>query len=149
MSEYLEYLKEANLNFYTGIEGIYAAASPKERVRLEDNRIALEQAITIIEQFIKEPQKDAITKSTIEKEYLEIFNRVKKLYCERARKKFTPTKVISKPSQLHARIREGHTMDDLGKVIYLVFSDPFHAEKGFKYATTEYCTRSQTLEKYL
>lgn len=148
MKEFIEYLKNANENYYVGIEELYARAAPSERVRIEDNRIALEQAITIIEQFDTEKGKDAITKATYEKQYLEIFNRIKKSFCEKRNMKFNPTRGVSKPSQLHARLKD-YTMDELGKVMVNAFSDNFHIEKKWKYVSTEYITRTQTIEKYL
>lgn len=84
----------------------------------------------------------------VEKDYLEMFNRIKKSFCEKRNMKFTPTRVVSKPSQLHARLKD-YTMDEIGKVIYGAFSDNFHVESKWKWVTTEFCTRPATIEKYL
>lgn len=83
-----------------------------------------------------------------ENDYLEIFNRIKKSFCEKRNMKFTPTRVVSKPSQLHARLKD-YTMDEIGKVIYGAFSDNFHIESKWKWVTTSYVTRCETIEKYL
>jgi len=83
-----------------------------------------------------------------EQGYLEMFNRIKKSFCEKRNMKFTPTRVVSKPSQLHARLKD-YTMDELGQVIYGAFSDNFHIESKWKWVTTSYVTRCETIEKYL
>lgn len=83
-----------------------------------------------------------------EKEYLEIFNRIKKSFCGKRNIKFAPTRLVSKPTQLHARLND-YSMEELGKVIYGAFSDNYHIETKWKYVTTEYITRLQTIEKYL
>jgi len=83
-----------------------------------------------------------------EEEFLATFNRIKKAMCEKRNKKFSPARTVSKPSQLHARLKD-YTMDEIGKAIYNAFNDNFHIESGWKYVTTEYVTRQQTIEKYL
>jgi hypothetical protein len=93
-------------------------------------------------------QEKMFRKTEVEKDFLEMFNRIKKSFHDKRGKKFTPTRTVSKPSQLHARLKD-YTIEELGKVIYAAFNDPFHAEKNWKFVTTEYVTRTQNLEKYL
>lgn len=83
----------------------------------------------------------------VEKDYLEMFNRIKKSFCEKRNMKFTPTRVVSKPSQLHARLKD-YTIDELGKVIYNAFNDQYHIETKWKHLSTEFLTRADKVEKY-
>lgn len=87
-------------------------------------------------------------KKQLEQDFLSTFNRIKKAMCEKRNKKFSPARTVSKPSQLHARLKD-YSMDEIGKAIYNAFNDNFHIESGWKYVTTEYVTRQQTIEKYL
>lgn len=87
-------------------------------------------------------------RKTVEVEFLEKYNRIKKHYCDKRGVKFVRARVVAKPSQLHARLKT-YTMDELGTVIYNVFNDNSHVDTKWKYATTDYMTRQQTIEKYL
>ena len=101
---------------------------------------------TLNGRYLTTPKNDG--KKEAEKEFLEMFNRIKKSMCEKRNKKFTPTRTVSKPSQLHARLKD-YKMEELGKVIYNALNDNFHIENKWIYVTTEYVTRQQTIEKYL
>lgn len=87
-------------------------------------------------------------KTIIEAEYLELFNRIKKDFHQKRGKRCTPTRTLSKPAQLHTALKT-YSMDELGKVILGVFGDKFHQDNMWKYATTSYCVRLETIEKYL
>lgn len=87
-------------------------------------------------------QKDA------EEEYLRMYNRIRQHFVEKTHRKFVPTRRVAKPAQLHARLKD-YTMDELGKVMYNAFKDNYHVDTKFKYVTTEYLTRLQTIEKYI
>lgn len=49
----------------------------------------------------------------------------------------------------HARIKEGFQKENFCRAIRSAFADPFHAEKGFRYLTPEYITRSDQLQKWM
>lgn len=87
-------------------------------------------------------QKDA------EDEYLRMYNRIRKHFVEKTYRKFVPTRNVAKPAQLHARLKD-YTMDELGKVMYNAFKDNYHVDTKWKYVSTEYLTRLQTIEKYI
>ena len=56
-------------------------------------------------------QKNAAQKDE-EKEFLEMFNRIKGNYFDRAAKRFVPTRKISKPSALHNALKQ-YSMEEL------------------------------------
>jgi hypothetical protein len=87
-------------------------------------------------------------KAAIEKEYLEMFNRIRCAIYAKKNKKCVPVRKIAKAGQLHAALKI-YSMDELGKVIYGVYSDKFHHDNNYKYATTEFCTRQTTIDKFL
>lgn len=51
--------------------------------------------------------------------------------------------------QIRARLKEGHTKDDILKAIRNCYNDPYHKETGHKYLTPEFISRSDKLQKYL
>ena len=83
-----------------------------------------------------------------EQEYLAMFNRIKKAMCEKRGKKFSPARTVSKPNQLHARLKD-YTMDEIGKAMYNAFNDQYHIETNWRFITTEFLTRADKLEKFL
>ena len=92
-------------------------------------------------------QKNAAQKDE-EKEFLEMFNRIKGNYFDRAAKRFVPTRKISKPSALHNALKQ-YSMEDLGKVMIGAFKDEHHMKSGWCYVTTEFVLRPQIIERYL
>lgn len=92
-------------------------------------------------------QKNAAQKDE-EKEFLEMFNRIKGNYFDKAAKRFVPTRKISKPSALHSALKQ-YSMEDLGKVMIGAFKDEHHMKSGWCYVTTEFVLRPQIIERYL
>ncbi len=92
-------------------------------------------------------QKNAAQKDE-EKEFLEMFNRIKGNYFDRAAKRFMPTRKISKPSALHNALKQ-YSMEDLGRVMIGAFKDEHHMKSGWCYVTTEFVLRPQIIERYL
>lgn len=87
-------------------------------------------------------------KKQAEKDFLAMYNRIKENFISKAGRKFVPARTIAKPSQLHSRLKD-YTMDEIGRVALGAFKDDYHAQSMWKYVTTEYVTRTQTIEKYL
>lgn len=84
----------------------------------------------------------------VEQEYLAMFNRIKKAMCEKRGKKFSPARTVSKPSQLHARLKD-YTLEEIGKAVYNAFNDQYHIETNWRFITTEFICRADKLEKFL
>ena len=103
--------------------------------------IAAEEIVELI------GQKNAAQKDE-EKEFLEMFNRIKGNYFDRAAKRFVPTRKISKPSALHNALKQ-YSMEDLGRVMIGAFKDEHHMKSGWCYVTTEFVLRPQIIERYL
>lgn len=97
---------------------------------------------------IQEHKENLSLKASIEKEYLEMFNRIRCAIFAKKNKKCVPVRKIAKTGQLHAALKI-YSMDELGKVIYCVYSDKFHHDNNYKYATTEFCSRQTTIDKFL
>lgn len=51
--------------------------------------------------------------------------------------------------QIKARLKEGHTKDDIVTCIKNCFNDPYHKETGHKYLTPEFISRPDKFQKYL
>lgn len=97
---------------------------------------------------IQEYKNSISLKASVEKDYLEMFNRIRCAIFAKKNKKCVPVRKIAKPAQLHAALKI-YSMDELGKVIYGVYSDKFHHDNNYKYATTEFCSRQTTIDKFL
>lgn len=50
--------------------------------------------------------------------------------------------------QLHSRLVEGYTKEDVINAIINCFNDPYHQEHGHKHLTLEFITRADKLDKY-
>lgn len=92
--------------------------------------------------------KDNRDKKQVEKDFLAMFNRIKAHHYQARGKRFLPTRTVSKPSQLHARLKD-FSMDELGKVITNAFKDNYHIDTHWQYVTTEYVTRPNIIERFL
>jgi len=100
----------------------------------------------IVAEDLSEKNKDE--KAVREAEFLEAFNNAKRYMHQCRGMRFVPVRSIAKKSQLHARLKE-YSIDDLRKVILAAFKDTFHIDSKWKWVTTEYVTRPQTIEKYI
>lgn len=64
----------------------------------------------------------------------------------RLKRKFQLTEEVAK--KWAARLKEGFTLDDVGKAVDNAMKDPFHIENGYKYLTAEFFSRSSKLDKF-
>lgn len=101
----------------------------------------------MFDDFVAEGNKQD-PKKLAEKDFLEMFNRIRCAIFAKKNKKCIPVRKIAKPAQLHTALKT-YSMDEIGKVVYNVYSDRFHHDNNYKFSTTEYCTRQTTIDKFL